>query len=60
MLYYIRLHYTCVFLRFAKKKGRYGVEVYAQMADDNLLLSPLLIPGISEQDKIITLLPLKI
>ena len=33
MLYYIRLHYTCVFLRFAKKKGRYGVEVYAQMAE---------------------------
>ena len=33
MLYYIRLHYTCVFLRFAKKKGRYGVEVYAQLAE---------------------------
>lgn len=33
MLYYIRLHYTCVFLRFAKKKGKYGVEVYAQLAE---------------------------
>ena len=33
MLYYIRFHYTCVFLRFAKKKGKYGVEVYAQLAE---------------------------
>ena len=33
MLYYIRLHYTCVFLRFAKKKGKYGMEVYAQLAE---------------------------
>ena len=33
MLYYIRFHYTCVFLRFAKKKGKYGMEVYAQLAE---------------------------
>ena len=33
MLYYIRFHYTCVFLRFAKRKGKYGVEVYAQLVE---------------------------
>ena len=33
MLYYSELYYTCVFLRFAKRKGKYGVEVYAQLAE---------------------------
>ena len=33
MFDYNRLHYTIMFLRFARKKGKNGGEVYAQIAE---------------------------
>ena len=30
---FIIMQYTCVFLRFAKKKHKHGIEEYAQIAE---------------------------